>query len=135
MIPDLSGQRAAILAVVELVDVPVFPAAPDGTLPAQFVVIGMPSWRPPDAALCMATVDWPGMVCVARPGTSDTVTALALEGLWPQVLEVLDQAVEADPSLGGVCTYASLENAEFTTVTIQGRDFPAQIINLKLKGA
>lgn len=134
MIPDLSRQRTAIVEALQDVGVQVFPAAPAGTLPTQFVLIGMPTWRPPTAAVCMDVVEWGVMVCVGRSGTNDSLTALALEGLWPQVLGALDSAIDTG-AFGGVCTLASLKDATFQLVTIQGQDLPAQIITLEMQGA
>lgn len=135
-LPNFTAQRAAIAALLEEVpDVTVYAAAPHGTLPAQFVIVGMPTWRPPTEAVCMDSVEWGVMVCVARSGTNDTFTALALEGLWPLVLAALDEAVEADATLGGLCSHSSLKDAEFAPVTIQGQEYPAQIITLTLQGA
>lgn len=134
-LPDLGAQRAALRTTLEQVSgVRVFAAAPVGTMPAQFVLIGMPEWRPPVDAVCAHIVEWSVMVCVARSGTNDELTALALEGLWPEVLGVLDDAVEADPSLGGVCLLASLTRAHFAPVTVSGQDYPAQIITLTMQG-
>ena len=135
MIPDVSVQRTRIVELLEPLDLHVFEAAPSGTLPTQFVLIGMPSWKPPAEALCMHEIEWQLMVCVGRSGTNDTLTALALEGAWPQVVNLLDQAIEADASLGGICMTSSLGGAEFATVTIQGADLPAQIITLTMQGA
>lgn len=134
-LPDFTAQRDALVGVLGSVpDVKTYPAAPNGTLPAQFVVVGMPTWRSPTEATCMDSVEWAVMVCVARSGTNDTFTALALEGLWPLVLSVLDQAIEADSTLGGLCAHSFLKDAEFAPVTIQGKDFPAQIITLTMQG-
>jgi len=134
--PDVTAQRAALAALCEAVpDLQVYPAAPHGTLPKEFVLIGMPTWRPPTEALCMDSVEWGVMVCVARTGTNDTITALSLEGLWPLVLTALDQAITTDSTLGGLCSHSFLKDAEFSTVTIQGADYPAQIITLTMQGA
>ena len=133
-LPDLGAQRAALRTTLEQFSgVRVFAAAPVGTMPAQFVLIGMPEWRPPTDAVCAHVVEWSVMVCVSRSGTNDELTALALEGLWPQVLGVLDEAIEAG-SFDAVCMTASLTRAQYTPVTVSGQDFPAQIITLTMQG-
>ena len=133
-LPDLGAQRAALRTTLEQVSgVRVFAAAPVGTMPAQFVLIGMPEWRPPVDAVCAHIVEWSVMVCVSRSGTNDELTALALEGLWPQALAVLDEAIEAG-GFDAVCTVASLTRAQYTPVTVSGQDFPAQIITLTMQG-
>lgn len=134
MIPDVAAQRAALRAVLAPVGPRVFTAAPIGTMPAQFILIGMPSWKPPTDALCAHRIEWAVMVCQSRSGTNDEITALALEGLWPSVLSVLDAAVESD-AFGPVCLTASIDGAEFGPVTIGGQEFPAQIITLTMQGA
>lgn len=133
-LPDLGAQRAALRTTLEQVSgVRVFAAAPVGTMPAQFVLIGMPEWRPPVDAVCAHVVEWSVMVCVSRSGTNDEITALALEGLWPQVLGVLDEAIEAG-GFDAVCMTASLTRAQYAPVTVSGQDFPAQIITLTMQG-
>lgn len=135
-LPDVAAQRVALAALLGGVpEVTVYAAAPHGTLPKQFVMVGMPTWRPPTEAVCMDSVEWGVMVCVARSGTNDTFTALSLEALWPQVLQLLDDAVTNDSTLGGLCSHSFLSRAEFTTATIQGTDFPAQTITITLQGA
>ena len=135
MIPDLTGQRTAITAALEtLEDLWVYPAAPTGSLPAQFVLIGMPAWSPPAEAVCMPTIEWQIMVCHSRSSNA-SASALALEGLWPQVLEVLDSQIEQDASWGGLCATSHLEGAEFNIATIQGIDIPCYVITLKMQGA
>ena len=133
-LPDLGAQRAALRTTLEQVSgVRVFAAAPVGTMPAQFILIGMPEWRPPTDAVCMHVVEWSVMVCVSRSGTNDEITALALEGLWPLVLGVLDDAIEAG-GFDAVCTLASLVRAQYAPVSVSGQDYPAQIITLTMQG-
>lgn len=137
MIPDITAQRQAIEDLLgDLTPpLPIYTAAPTGTLPKQFLVVGMPAWVPPSQALCMHQVTWQVMVAVRRDGTNDQATAQSLEDLWPQLLRVLIVAVETDPSLGGVCATSAVTRAEFAPVTISGQEFPAQVITLEMQGA
>lgn len=135
---NVAGQRQALVEVLEGaedLDVVVYRAAPVGAVPRELVVVGMPQWEP-GAAVGWATVTWQLMVAVSRlGGTNDLVVAERLEELWPQVLQVLDDAVETDPSLGGVCCMSEITRAEFAPVTIAGQEMPAQIITIRMQGA
>ena len=135
MVPDVSAQRTRLVELLEELDVRVFAAAPSGTIPTRFILLGMPSWTEPAAAIGMHQVEWPVMVCVGRDGTNDTLTALALEGLWPQVLTHLLEAFETDQTLGGLVAVATVTAAVFEPVLIGAQEFPAQLINIKLEGA
>lgn len=139
MVPDVSAQRTKLVEILEALEVDdplrVFAAAPSGTIPRQFLLIGMPTWTEPSAAVGMHQVEWAVMVCVSRDGTNDTLTALALEGLWPRVLAHLLEAVETDQTLGGLVSIATVTGARFEPVLIGSQEFPAQLINIKLEGA
>ena len=134
MLPDFTAQRDALVALLERVGEVIYTAAPTGTTPRQFLILGMPEWEPPAAAVCMSRTRWGVMVVVQRDGIDDQATGAALLGLWPRVVAVLDDATEADPSLGGVCVTSKVSRADFGSVTLNGRDLPAQIITLELEG-
>ena len=137
MIPNVAAQRVALRDVlVALPDpVTVFEAAPHSSLPSRFLLLSMPEWRPATDAVGWDRTSWAVMVCVARTGTNDTATAQALEALWPRVLGHLDEAIDQDPTLGGVCYHATITRAEFDVAALQGVDYPAQIITIEMQGA
>lgn len=137
MVPDVTAQRRALVELLqEMDDAPrVFEAAPSGTIPTEFILLSMPTWSAPAAAVGMHIVEWAVMVCVGRPGTNDTLTALKLEGLWPRVLAHLLEAFETDQTLGGLVSMSTVTSAEFEPLIIGAQEFPAQLINIKLEGA
>ena len=137
-VPDIAAQRVALRTLLVQLPEPrplVFETAPHGVLPPRFLLLSMPEWAPATAAVSWDQVTWSILVCVARSGTNDTLTAHELEGLWPRVLRHLDDAIITDPTLGGVCYHSTILRAEFDIATIQGTDFPAQIITLEMLGA
>lgn len=111
----------------------VYPTALQGLAAFPAIVLGQPSWEP-DAGGCMDTTRWPVAVVVARPGSNDTYVQTELEQLWPALVTVLDQAIEEDQTLGGVCRASHIEQAEFGLFSIQGQEYPAQTIQLTLYG-
>ena len=134
MIPNLQSQRAAITAA--LPDMVVYDAVPTGALPrGTFLILGMPAWRAPSAAVGMATVTWSVYVLQPSDGTEPAADAAALERAWPEVLLHLDSATEQDPSLGGVCITSSVTGSSFDPLTIRGQEYPAQAVTLELLGA
>lgn len=133
--PHFADQRRALVEAVEPVDLAIYATAPTGQMPLEFIVVGMPDWKPPTAAVGWYEVKWPVMVCVSRSGTNDAATATRLEELWPAVLQVLVDAVDDDHTLGDVCFDAEVIESYYSPVTISGTDYPGQIINLKMQGA
>lgn len=113
--------------------VQVYPGGLDALAAFPAVIIGQPRWVP-DAGGCMDTSTWPVGVVVARPGGSDTYVQNQLERLWPIVLAGLSASIQTDQTLGGVCSAAHIQRAEFGLFAIQGQDYPAQTIFTDLYG-
>ncbi len=135
IVPDFEAQRQALVDALEGIDVVVYRAAATKTLPKELIMVGMPAWEP-GPAVGWSDVTWQLMVAVSRNGgINDEQVAKRLEALWPQVLEVLDQSLEEDPSLGGACITAAITRAEFAPVTIAGQEMPAQVITIRMQGA
>lgn len=117
-LPDATVQRAGVDAVPE------FPS----------VIIGQPAWDVVDQLpYAFQRSTFPVAVVVNR-SSADSVVIDTLESLWPQVVNVLRAAIEADPSLGGICADASVPRAGFGQFSIQGQNYPAQLIFIELNG-
>ena len=97
------------------------------------VIVGQTAWEPGEnnwAQLWTVSVS----IVVARPGTDDQATIVQLEELWPDVLTALDQAIEQDQTLGGVCNAAWVARARPGQIEIAGVRYPATAIEIQLHG-
>lgn len=107
----------------------------DGIPPLPAVVVGMPTWdHQGGGTFCLDEWTVPVAVVVAAAGTSPAAELAALEELWPAVADQLVEASQTDQTLGGTVANMSVKGAEFGTFTIQGKDFPCQIVNLSIAG-
>lgn len=98
------------------------------------VIIGQPGWGEADQLpYGIDRTTWPVAVVVAR-SSSDTTTIDQLERLWPQVIAELKAAAEADQTLGGICVQSLLTRADFGQFSVQGKDYPAQLVFCELYG-
>lgn len=110
---------------------PVIDRAPMGQLSLPCVVLGMPRWRAA-AEHGMDVWEVPVVVVVALNGADPVAGVDQLEATWPVVAEALRAAVLSDQTLGGVCSDARVEGAEFGQVRIGAQEYPSYHINLKL---
>ena len=127
--PQLRAQLAAALG--DLDDLTVYPHAPVGVLQLPAVVLGMPRWTP-DAEKGMDRWEWPVVVVVAASGTNPELSVTDLDAAWPSVVNKLNKLIWADQTLGGIVSDARITGAQFGPVTIAGKDYPAQSINLTI---
>lgn len=129
--------RAAVADLVEGV-VPASRAAvyrypPGGVTQFPAVIVGQAAWEPGENN-CLAAWTVSVTVVVARPGTDDQATVAELEELWPDVLTAVDEAIDADQSLGGVCSASWVARARPGQIEIAGVRYPATAIEIQLHG-
>lgn len=125
--------RDALAGVISVDGLNVVPRAVDGMAELPAAVIGMPKWEPGPTG-CWGSFEIPVAVLVARPGISDEDTVDELDRMWPQVLEQIQDAIDVDQSLGGVCAAVEIVRAEFGLFVLQGQQWPAQLIFLTVTG-
>lgn len=103
----------------------VLPYGVTGPFQPPAVVIGMPDvefgeWGCTDKSVL-------GMAVVVRDHPDGPVeTQRELDELWPRVAQALKAIFQGDPTLGGLVTHAELRTAEYGSLLVQGRTFPAQ---------
>lgn len=133
---DHTAARAGLHQILSaaLPDVRVQASGLDALASFPSVIIGQPAWSPSDQLpYGIDRTTWPVAVVVAR-SSSDTTTIDQLERLWPQVLAELKAAAEADQTLGGICVQSLLTRADFGQFSVQGKDYPAQLVFCELYG-
>lgn len=140
---NIGAARDAIAAVVappapapgELPAWQVLPRGADQLTGFPVVAIGQPRWTPGPTA-CIDLHQFPLAVIVDMPGSTATFEAIIsdLDQLWPMIIGQLDDQIRADPTFGGVCKASHLTRSEFSTYTVQGQPFPAQLILINLDG-
>lgn len=129
--------RAAVADLVENAIPPARAAVhrypPGGVTQFPAVIVGQAAWEPGvNGCLNLWTVSV--SVVVAQPGLDDEATIAQLEDVWPDVYTTLDEAIDADQSLGGVCAVAQLTRARPGLLEIAGVRYPATAIEIQLHG-
>ena len=124
---------AAVVARAVTDQAQVYPYPPSGLTVFPAVIVGRARWAPGENNWLHQWVV-PVDVVVSHSGIDDQATVAQLEELWPDVLEALSAAIDADPSLGGAVTTAWITRATPGTVRIGGQQYPATSIEIDIHG-
>lgn len=132
-VPQVREQLATVLGGLVPPDVPVIRSAFDSVPRFPAVVLGMPWWdEGRDTTFCLPVLTWPIACVVARSGSNDTATVDQLDGLWPGLVEQLRRLGPA--VLAGLAAQVIVGPARFGQFSVQGSDYPAQLLSIEIFG-